>query len=160
MPRAPRWLPRLGLDDIAEPQVPVGGPGITLSRVPGPQPVTEEVPVDVGHLCPMLGSDSMQRHIQLSQNVDDLRPRRQPHPRGIAGAVTGVIDGAHDHRITALPHSAAHPHQGLPDASAHHRDHLSGAPGVAVRPEQIVAADGETIVGRESGSFKPQKLCI
>ena len=81
--------PGIGLDDIAEPQVPVGGPGITLSRVPGPQPVAEEVAVDVGHLSPLLGSDSMQRHIQLGQQVNDLWPRRQPHPRGIAGAVTG-----------------------------------------------------------------------
>jgi hypothetical protein len=81
--------PRIGFEDIAEPQVLVRWPGVTLGRVPGQQPMAEEVAVDVGNPCSMLRSDFTEFGVQLGQDSDDLRPRRQPHPRGISRAVTG-----------------------------------------------------------------------
>lgn len=69
--------PRIGFDDIAGPQVLIWWPGITLSRVPGQQPVAEEVAVDVGDPCSMLRSDFTEFGVQLGQDSVDLRPRRQ-----------------------------------------------------------------------------------
>jgi hypothetical protein len=49
--------PRIGFEDVAEPQVLVRWLGATLGRVPGQQPMAEEVAVDVGNPCSMLRSD-------------------------------------------------------------------------------------------------------
>ncbi len=67
--------PGVGLDDVAVPQVPVGGPGIALSRVSPRQAMAEKAPVDVCHCTAVLERDRAQRRIELSKYVDNIGPR-------------------------------------------------------------------------------------
>ena len=64
--------PRIGLDKISESQFSIRWPGITLGLVSGPQPVAEEVAVDVGKPCPGLRNDPTELGVQFGQNFDDL----------------------------------------------------------------------------------------
>jgi hypothetical protein len=111
--------PGVGLNDVAIPEIAVGGSGVPLRWIARPQAVTEEVAVDVGKPCTVLGCDRAEFGVEVGEDVNPRRPRWQAHARRVAGAVTGVVDGAHDHRVVRRGEQAADSGEGLSDALPH-----------------------------------------
>ena len=90
--------PRVGLDEVAVPQVAAGGPGQHLGRGSRGGAMAQEPAVDIRHECVMPPGQAGQRGVECPQHRRALWPgRQQPGGISVAGAIAGVINrGDHD----------------------------------------------------------------
>jgi hypothetical protein len=136
--------PGVGLDHVAVPEVGVRGRGWVCGGIAASESVAEKVSVDVGDVGGMLGGHGREFGVERGEEVDDCGPGWQADAPGVASAVTGVVDRAHDDRGVRAAHQRSEPAQCLSDPPAHDRDDPSCEWGIAINGEQVIAADGES----------------
>src|SRR4051794_6133212 len=92
----------------------------------------EELVMNLGDPGTVRVGGRAQSGVQLGEHVDDVGPRRQTHATRVAAAVTGVVDGADDHRIIRGSHQAPDPAEDFSYPHSYGPHALPGMPGVAV----------------------------